>query len=267
MCIIIVKERGLAIPNRKVLEHCFKRHKDGAGFMWVGKDDKVHIRKGFMTFEAFENGFGKEALTQDDALVIHFRTGTSGGIRPETCHPFPLANDESYLLATRVACHFGVAHNGVLGKGSEYLSDSQIFIRDVLADPAVKGNLASSVIRMMIQKIVGSSRIVILTGKGEFIRFGHWIEEGGLFFSNGSFHETNYQSMLRVSVGRSWDRGQMGEPFGLFEHEEVARDIQYTFRCKVCGHDKYAIATNGYLVCSGCGKIHSPELFPIEPQE
>ena len=52
MCVILVKERGIELPTKDILESCWKRNPDGAGFMF-NDCDKVVIMKGFMTFEEF----------------------------------------------------------------------------------------------------------------------------------------------------------------------------------------------------------------------
>ena len=52
MCIIVSKEKGVKLPTKKILENCFNRNSDGAGFMYV-KNNQVMIDKGYMTFEDF----------------------------------------------------------------------------------------------------------------------------------------------------------------------------------------------------------------------
>ncbi len=52
MCVILVKEKGIELPTKKVLKCCWERNPDGAGFMF-NDYGKVIIMKGFMTFEEF----------------------------------------------------------------------------------------------------------------------------------------------------------------------------------------------------------------------
>ena len=104
MCVILVKERGIEIPTKGVLESCWKRNPDGAGFMF-NDCDKVVIMKGFMTFEEFylrlqtANDFYH---LKEKGLVIHFRIATSGLKDKGNCHPYPISNDNLDLRKLRI---------------------------------------------------------------------------------------------------------------------------------------------------------------------
>ena len=54
MCIIVAKKSGVYMPDKTILHTCFENNPDGAGVMW-NESNKVHIRKGFMTWFDFEN--------------------------------------------------------------------------------------------------------------------------------------------------------------------------------------------------------------------
>ena len=54
MCIIVAKEKGVAMPEMNILKTCFENNPDGAGVMW-NENNKVEIRKGFMRWSEFES--------------------------------------------------------------------------------------------------------------------------------------------------------------------------------------------------------------------
>ena len=89
---------------KDILESCWKRNPDGAGFMF-NDCDKVVIMKGFMTFEEFylrlqtANEFYH---LKEKGLVIHFRIATSGLKDKGNCHPYPISNDNLDLRKSSV---------------------------------------------------------------------------------------------------------------------------------------------------------------------
>ena len=68
MCIIATCE-GRKMTSQEVI-NCFKNNSDGAGVAYYTEDGKIHVEKGFMTLEEFQDYY--ETL---DVLphVAHFR--------------------------------------------------------------------------------------------------------------------------------------------------------------------------------------------------
>jgi len=56
MCIAIYSTIGNPVPDDKTLKNCFYNNNDGAGFAF-NFNNRVEIRKGFMTFEEFITAF------------------------------------------------------------------------------------------------------------------------------------------------------------------------------------------------------------------
>ena len=73
------------MPSQKDLIQCFKHNPDGAGYM-LPINDKVVIRKGFMTFEEFKKDINKVVKDNhidptETPIVLHFRISTQGGVQ------------------------------------------------------------------------------------------------------------------------------------------------------------------------------------------
>ena len=188
MCIICYKPENVALPSKAILENCFWNNPDGAGLAIMRpENDAVEIHKGFMTFADFYD-FAKASVRPIDTCGYHFRIATSGGITPENCHPFPVSRNVNDLQALSINSRFAVIHNGVLGKGSKDLSDTQLYIRDTLS----KRNLVSlpdSTIHAIEQETTGN-RLLLFDGKEHIAkRTGTWIDDktSGLSFSNSSY--------------------------------------------------------------------------------
>ncbi len=191
MCVILVKEKGIELPTKKVLKCCWERNPDGAGFMF-NDYGKVVIMKGFMTFEEFylrlqtANEFYH---LKEKGLVIHFRIATSGLKDKGNCHPYPISNDNLDLRKSFITTELGIAHNGIIrsynGKNN-ILNDTQLFIKNDLFElnSLDKKFYKNVIFQSMIERLIDGSRLVFLNKKGEIIKLGNWFHNGNYYFSN-----------------------------------------------------------------------------------
>lgn len=191
MCVILVKERGIELPTKDVLESCWKRNPDGAGFMF-NDCNKVVIMKGFMTFEEFylrlqtANEFYH---LKEKGLVIHFRIATSGLKDKGNCHPYPITNDNLDLRKSFIVTDLGIAHNGIIRNYNgtdKVLNDTQLFIKNDLFElnSLDKKFYKNTIFQSMIERLIDGSRLVFLNKKGEIIKLGNWFQDGNYYFSN-----------------------------------------------------------------------------------
>ena len=191
MCVILVKEKGIELPTKKVLKCSWERNPDGAGFMF-NDYGKVVIMKGFMTFEEFylrlqtANEFYH---LKEKGLVIHFRIATSGLKDKGNCHPYPISNDNLDLRKSFITTELGIAHNGIIrsynGKNN-ILNDTQLFIKNDLFElnSLDKKFYKNVIFQSMIERLIDGSRLVFLNKKGEIIKLGNWFHNGNYYFSN-----------------------------------------------------------------------------------
>lgn len=192
MCVICVKPKGAEFPKKEYLKNCFDNNSDGAGIMTV-YNGKVHIKKGFETFEKFWSALeNARKKTGDKApYVMHFRIATQG-FNKECTHPFPLSSKMSNLKKLRISCNIGVAHNGILSltsDGSKDYSDTMKFITDFM----------SLIIRSyswdkdernvkLLERLIKGSRIATLDKNGKTVLLGEgWVKDGDVYYSNKSY--------------------------------------------------------------------------------
>ena len=73
MCIIVIKPKNKKIPDKILLNRCFKNNQDGIGYMYVNNKEVV-IRKGFMSFDDFYNNllsdYKKNNLNKKDNVAL-----------------------------------------------------------------------------------------------------------------------------------------------------------------------------------------------------
>ena len=164
MCVIVVKPAGTKVPDKELLAQCWQANPHGAGYMFA-RSGRVHIRKGFMTLRGFQQSIST-VLSQEDVAVLHFRLATSGLIGKGQTHPFPLSHSRRSLCATRLTCAVGVAHNGVVGDGEGILSDTQVFVRDVLSHPFLLSHWGEEDCMDFLPSLLKGSKWAFLSGEG-----------------------------------------------------------------------------------------------------
>lgn len=197
MCIAVFKPAGTKAPTLQTLKECFVRNPDGAGFM-VAIDNKVIIRKGFMTWKDFKNGlndFFRNLNDTDFSIVYHFRISTQGGTQPSLTHPFALSQDYEQMRSLEQVCDMGVAHNGIIRLTSDSSvhdrNDTMTFIHDYLFDLVDKnthwGKNAAKI--RLVKKLISGypNKLAVLNANGYCTLIGDWIKDGGVYYSNTSY--------------------------------------------------------------------------------
>lgn len=197
MCIIAYKPIKEKIPTRDRLKTCFNNNDDGAGYMFAF-NNCVMIRKGFKTFDDFYKQLKDDAKRYDlknKALVLHFRIATSGGLDANKTHPFVLTNKSKLINKYNgdvIKCAAGVVHNGVL---NNYVygghSDTQNFIKDFLYD-VYYSNLKDNIKNKIIKSELNANKLIILDASGNVKKYGDFIYDDGVYYSNSSYKERYY---------------------------------------------------------------------------
>ena len=194
MCIIAIKNAGVEMPSEAIIKNMFQRNPDGAGIMWVDKDiKKVRIEKGIMTVKSFLEK--SKRFQKDDTVIMHFRIGTSGGNIKANTHPFPISENFEDLKKLKACEDIAVVHNGIIDivRSRKDVSDTMEFIANRLAyvRAAMPDFYHDENILKWIENEI-SSKMAILTGEGEIIKIGNFIEKDGMVYSNDSYEERNF---------------------------------------------------------------------------
>lgn len=199
MCVIVYKPVGINEPAKEILKNCFIANPHGAGYM-LALNDKVHIRKGFMTFNEFYSDY-QEFITSNHidvektAIVYHFRITTQGGVQKELCHPYPICNSYEKMRKLNSTCDIALAHNGIIRIACEYAynrilryNDTMTFIKDY-ASLIINNDLFFAKNKSKIQlleNLIDGSRLAIMNKLGYVKLIGKFIEMDGCYYSNSS---------------------------------------------------------------------------------
>lgn len=220
MCIAIVSERGVELPNDDILRVCFRNNSDGAGFSFNNDNNKVEIVKGFMDFNSFINAlhaYDKKYCLKDRGVLIHMRIGTSGkksalggGFRDPSCtHPFPISTRDKHLKKLRFVSDYAVIHNGVINfcdDSKSEISDTMIFIKEyVSCISSNRGWFYNKKNIDLIYKLAGS-KLAFLNGRGDCQRTEGFHQKDGIWYSNYSYEETSLYSYYGYSYWDDWYR-------------------------------------------------------------
>ena len=202
MCVVLIKPVGARLPTEQSLWNCYSNNSDGVGFA-IARDGRVHVQKGFLKYVDFLDAWQKQDVKKDESAVVHFRISTSGATNAAMCHPFPLSDKAKLLKAENVRTDVAVAHNGIIGRGEGALSDTALFVRDVLSNGYVRAGLMSRSVDCLnaIQSMTWGNKFAFLHDDGLVQTVGDFEEYDGCLYSNNSYEYDLYAAYYGSGKG------------------------------------------------------------------
>lgn len=198
MCIVLVKKRGVSLPDnfKSIIKACFLTNSDGAGFMLKRPgSNNIYMEKGLMKIDDLLFALKKADIDYRDELAVHFRIGTSGGKGREMTHPFVVDKLESRVLMMHgtveqpVMMHNGIFHGLPDTRMGSY-SDTFYFAKDILGKYNPKaGRRTMNKWRKRFKKILASNKIAVMFPEKDhdIELLGRYYYKHKLFFSNTGF--------------------------------------------------------------------------------
>ena len=227
MCIIMVKPKGVKLPEKSVFKQCFENNSDGCGFMYVDKG-KVIINKGYMGYKNMYKNIKRLIEQQGDRnIVVHFRIGTSGKNDQRTTHPYPVTSDTSLLQKLTLETDLGIVHNGVISGYKDMtrpdLNDTQVFIRDhisILKDLNDEFYKNDRVLDML--EDMTNSKLCFLNKDDELYYVGMFTTDNGVLYSNTTYKHSrvyygNYN--YKYDYGK-YDYGKYDYDYNNIKYDE-----------------------------------------------
>lgn len=263
MCIIAAKNKGIAMPDEKILRNCFEHNPDGAGVMWT-ENNSVNIRKGFMSYKAFNDfivNLNNRICLKDTAMVMHFRITTHGSTNPQSCHPFPVSGKIRDVKKTSIKTDIGAAHNGVIPVHCiPKLSDTQTYIVNKLS--VIHKIQPDFYMHEYFMKRIEDeikSKMCFLTSDGGIYTIGEFIEDKGILYSNSSYEDYNmfwgygefetFNKILAAPVyGIILENGEMAEGDGydyFIDSQGCVYEYDYQSDCLIPLDDAQAFTYQG----------------------
>jgi len=271
MCIIAIKPQGAKLPTEDTLKTMFTRNPDGAGFMFP-MNGRVEIRKGFMTYEGFKQALDNVVthIGEDAPIVMHFRITTHGGTSPQNCHPFPLTKKVGEMKQLSCSASVGVAHNGIINIKTRAtdISDTMEYISSVLA-PVYRRNKKFWKTQRILNGIadtINGSRLAILTGAGEVIRIGKWVQDGDLWYSNDGFKPYDYSrwSYLWDADVDDYYESYYGKDYKNYKPTASANDVRKPWEGKSMLYTKLMPLEKDDIVEDDDGDLWWGEYYAID---
>lgn len=211
MCIICVSQRGVQQPTPEQITNMFTRNPHGAGYM-TARGGKVEIHKGFMVLDDLQRQLDREAFTEDDSVVYHFRISTQAGVTPAMTQPFPMTRKVSALEALDVTCNIGVAHNGIIqltSNGHKRYSDTALFVGNYMPRLIHSGDDLHDPYTLRMLSELTHSRLAVMDATGHIALVGQYVYDNGLAFSNHTYEKFTFGNVKNFTSGRSfWYDGQ-----------------------------------------------------------
>jgi predicted glutamine amidotransferase len=259
MCIIIGKVSGVKFPKDEYLKTSESHNSDGIGIAYHKfGTDKVIIKKDFKDVNDLIK-FQNENLKEEDSVLYHFRFATHGLKDEGNRHPFPASKDENLLRSVNLETNLAIAHNGVLSEYSDKknkLSDTQLFIGEIMSDEVIINNINNEVILSLIAERVSPSRLAIMQKNGDIIFLNTFTEEDGCLYSNTNYKTPKF-NYLNTNYSSGWsyqgEYGAYGHGYGL----PSTLDAQDAKAIKALNNKSYAniVKSTAYKAkCDDCAK-------------
>lgn len=263
MCIIVVKPKGINLPELNTLRNCFNNNPDGAGFA-IQAENSIIYSKGYQAVShLYDDLVTANKEYPDAAMLIHFRIATSGGITAENCHPFPVTDDISRLHALHGRTHLAIAHNGIIDiRSTATNSDTVEFIRNELAylDKAVpEWYNDQNILKALNNRI--QSKLAVLPVHGQPVMIGTFIEDNGLYFSNSTYlHSLKFRGWPVTEIVELMPiyTGYYVDDFGeMFEIEPTQQERYF-----IDDRDTLIYEYNGYYYACESYQAYNNANFP-----
>lgn len=184
MCVIIAKPSATAAPKLDTIRAAIQTNPDGFALVWVKDGHLVTFRT--MNADAMTTYYAEHLRELNTApFVFHARIATDGSKNIKNCHGWPTLNG-----------HAAFFHNGVLPlKNRDDMTDSETFLRDIYEPIALKAGHKKAT--KAIRAIIGTSKFAFIGDNGEIKLYGHYIDRGGVKFSN-----LNHEWRENIYTGR-----------------------------------------------------------------
>lgn len=227
MCIIIYKPKNRKLPSDEIIKESWKNNNHGAGIMYRERK-RIHIQKGYMTLDALQTVLNGLPDAKKLDLCIHMRVSTTGSIRQENTHPFPLSHTIADLQSLDIVCDRAIAHNGILPDYAKFHDESTDLSDTMYFSKALSG-VRDKYLSAMLNNHDG--RFVLMTGTDTHIIGMH--KDGGLYFSNRTYKP-------RIPYVSSVDYDDIGKWY-------IPQDTQ---QCMITDidQDRYASDFRSYLL-------------------
>lgn len=188
MCILITKEKGVYFPTERNIINSVTNNPDGFA-MAYNENGKIVTFKTLNADEFIER-YKFIADTHDwhqTAMIIHARIATHGTVKKPNCHCWT-----GKVLGSEVA----FAHNGILSiKACGDMTDSETFLRFYAEQCRNMSDFLN-----VVNRHIGTSKFAFIDGDGNILRFGPFITERGVQYSNYSY----MPRLARTADPRLW---------------------------------------------------------------
>lgn len=245
MCIAIIKNAGVDLPNSQILKRCWRKNDDGAGYAYLTTENEWHVVKGLMTWDAFINSYMAQEFKIGHTVLLHFRVGTSGKKVKGDCfsgctHPFPVAAQYKRLMDERYTTKQIVIHNGVHSRPAGDLSDSQLAVKNIVYPlmPYLDDERITDMLARLMWGVYEKTpnRWLICDGE-EMFKLGNWItdKETGLIYSNDGY-KPSVKKWEEYSVQRQASQSWLAGTASTTKGQVVMKP----------GHEAYEFCAGGH---------------------
>lgn len=189
MCILITKEKGVCFPSERSIVNSIANNPHGFSMAYNNCGEIITYKT--LDAKEFMDEYRRVVKTydhHDTAMIIHARIATHGTVNEENCHCW---------TGNVLGCEMAFAHNGILPiTPVGDMTDSETFLRYHIELCDTMQSFLDEV-----NFYIGGSKLAFLDESGNILRFGSFITERGIQYSNRSYLSSN----ARCADPRLWE--------------------------------------------------------------
>ena len=191
MCIIIFKPLG-ATTDQNILDMCSKKNRDGYGIT-VLRDGQFQTKKSlkYKNVRKWYRRLTEEAGEESLISLMQFRIKTRGAITIKNVQPFHVRNS------------LVMAHNGTIHHAKPEKDDSDsLFLSKSIFKELPEDFIYNQAIVSLIDKYVGTSRVLLLSSNGQYVIFNKsdGEEKDGVWYSKRLITQKEYPRVTHRNV-------------------------------------------------------------------
>lgn len=249
MCIIaICIKRKL---TKDELDECWYYNRDGAGVAFPISSNEHRMERGFMQ--------KRDLVAYYDTVdvlphVVHFRVASSGGVRPGLTHPF-ICTEDSPLLLQYAGRDMLLFHNGVAVQWEALAKEHGVPTCGPWSDTRALSAIIGRGMEPAELLPTAGGKFVTMQGNAIW-RYGEFIEEDGVLFSNSSYKRTAWFSSGSRNMAECQSCGIDFYPaYGDTECYTCRAEAKAKYECAICGTKKPWCRIEESYWCKKCREV------------
>lgn len=243
---ILVKEKGIELPNKQILENCIY-YKEKFSLTFV-KNEEIIVIKDLETYEDYEICVKHYDFDKNDVMIFYFNgyTKVNVGNLPIVLTTNNSIDDNNIILFKTKASVLFVKEDIAVGHDKTF--DRELFVENICHFDR-KNN------KNIFDLMLGDNLSVILNNDGTIEYYGlensttkKWIKENGIIYSDDKYKGYKYNNNYQYNnYNDEWSE------YSTYQNYYFNDVNAKTYKCEKCNKpSSFVVISDGKMTCADC---------------